>query len=634
VKPLLGAHVDEAGAHFAVESTIAETIELAVFGPEERRFEMRKKGSVFTLDIDLPVGTEYGYRVHGPWDPRRGLYSNPAKLLCDPYAHHVSGSLTSAQALVARTDDGEPDQTDSAPFTLRSILTAPIRPTAERRPPTPASETVIYETHVKGLTYLHPGVPAELRGKFLGVSHSAVVEHLVGLGVTAVELLPVQQFVPDWHLLRTGRVNYWGYNPVAFAAPHRDYAVKEPVAEFRQMTEDLHLAGIDVILDVVFNHTAEGGSTGPTICHRGLDNPAWYRLDYEGEYINWTGTGNTIDATSPTVTSAVIASLRRWMDLGADGFRFDLATILGRTADGFSPGAEMLERIRTEFPDAKLIAEPWDLGPGGYRLGGFGAPWSEWNDRFRDTVRDFWRGTDGVLADLASRINGSSDIFESSTASVNFVTSHDGFTLRDLVSYNRRHNHANGENNRDGHQHNRSWNTGVEGPTADPAIEELRARRVRSMLATLLLSAGIPMLNGGDELGRTQLGNNNAYNQDNRVSWYQWEQVDRELLDWVRRLGAVRARGHRVDGPGTWLSPDGTPMNHWADPLAKAVMLLFEDDELLLCVNGSNKPAMFSLPGPGWSIELESAEPGIAGKAVDEILEVAGFGLVLLERSM
>jgi glycogen operon protein len=524
-------------------------------------------------------GQRYGYRVHGPWDPAAGLRCNPAKLLLDPYARAIEGSVAWHEATLGHVPamPWRRNELDSAPHVPRSIIVADeFDWEDDRRPHIPDHETIIYETHVKGFTKRHPGVPEGIRGTFAGLAHAAAVEHLVSLGVTSVELMPTHQFLDDGFLLERGLRNYWGYNSIGYFAPHGEYSASgahgPQVDEFKGMVRALHRAGLEVILDVVYNHTGEGGHTGPTLSLRGLDNQAYYRLlpaDLS-RYLDYTGTGNSLNMLEPHVLQLIMDSLRYWIEqMHVDGFRFDLAATLARelhAVDRLSAFFDIIQQdpvIRT----VKLIAEPWDLGEGGYQVGDFPVHWSEWNGRYRDTVRDVWRGQPGVLHDFGRRFTGSADLYQDDgrrpSASVNHVTSHDGFTLTDLVSYDRKHNSANGDHDADGESHNRSWNCGVEGPTNDPAILALRARQRRNLLATLFLSQGVPMLLGGDELGRTQQGNNNAYCQDSELSWYDWGAVDEELVDFTRRLIALR-RAHPIFRRRRWF-PDTTRLTHVND---------------------------------------------------------------------
>ena len=533
------------------------------------------------------VGQRYGYRVSGPYDPAQGLRCNPAKLLLDPYAKATEGELAWGESLLGYhpDDPDKPSDLDSAPSMLRSLVSDPsFAWGADTRPDTRYRDTVIYELHVKGFTKTRPDVPPVLRGTYAGLACPPVVEYLVGLGVTAVELLPVHQFVTSRHLAARGLTDYWGYNTIGFFAPHDGYSAAAragraggQIAEFQEMVKTLHAAGLEVLLDVVFNHTAEGSHLGPTLCFRGVDNPAYYRLnpDDPRRYVDTTGTGNSVNVDNPTCLRMIMDSLRYWvLNMHVDGFRFDLATTLARDRGSFHRLAALFHLVAQDpvISRIKLIAEPWDVGQAdSYSVGRFPVLWREWNGRFRDTVRDFWRGTDGVLPEFATRISGSSDLYGATrhrpSASINFVTAHDGFTLRDLVSYERKHNEANGEDNRDGTDDNRSWNCGVEGPADDPEILALRARRSRALLGTLLLSRGIPMILGGDELGRTQHGNNNPYCQDNPTSWFDWRGADAGLTAYTRRLIALRRahpalrRGAYVADPGhdVWFAPGGPP---------------------------------------------------------------------------
>jgi isoamylase len=675
----LGATPDETGVNFAVRSAVAHRVDLCLFLADgERRIELPGR----TDDIHhghitgVGPGLRYGFRVHGPWDPESGHRCNPAKLLIDPYARAIDPPPGSLRSLVGHDvdDPKRPDLRDSAPAAPRGVVVSGEFDWEGITPPgRPAADSIIYETHVRGLTRRHPQVPERLRGTYAGLAHPAVVEHLVTLGVTAVELLPVHQFVDDEFLLDRGLRNYWGYNTLGFFAPHAPYAAgDDPVTEFKEMVRALHQAGIEVILDVVYNHTAEGSHLGPTLSLRGLDNRAYYRLDPRepSRYMNWTGTGNTVHLGSPPALQLVTDSLRYWVqEMHVDGFRFDLATTLGRTHHDFDPLGGFFGAVAQDpvLRHAKLIAEPWDVGPAGYRVGRFPRRWSEWNDTFRDAVRDFWRLEEGSLGPFGDALTGSSRLYEESGrkpwASLNFVTSHDGFTLRDLVSYEQRRNHDNGEENGDGHDDNRAWNSGVEGPTDDASVLELRRRRSRSMLLTLLLSQGVPMLLGGDELGRTQGGNNNSYNQDNETSWYDWDDADHELTDFVRRLVALRlghptfrrtAWLHEHAAPShdlvAWLRADGTDMTPalWDEPTEPAVGLhlagqvvhategVVTDDDVLMLFNGSAEELRFRLPrrltSGTWQVVIDSTDPGRAGEVTDEVA-VGGFGATVLARN-
>ncbi len=676
----LGAHWDGQGTVFAIASAVAEAVELCIFdGDDEHRLELpTRTGPIHSGRVaGAGPGTRYGFRVQGPWAPHEGHRCNPHKLLLDPYARRIDGSVRWSPALLGHTA-GRPEtmsRLDSAPFVPRSIVTSNEFDWGDdHRPGLPLADSILYETHVKGMTKTHPGVPEHLRGSYAGMASDANIEHLMALGVTAVELMPIHHFVQDQHLLATGRRNYWGYNSIGFFAPHREYAAGEdPVAEFKSMVKRLHAAGIEVILDVVYNHTAEGNPMGPTLCFRGLDNRAWYRLEPGDRYWNldWSGTGNTVDLSSPVALRLVMDSLRYWVEeMHVDGFRFDLATALGRTAIDFDPLGGFFGAMSQDpvLQGVKLIAEPWDVGPSGYRVGGFPPGWSELNDKYRDEVRDFWRGSEDILGSFATRLTGSSDIYgkpgRSPIASVNYVASHDGFTLADVVSYNERHNLANGENNRDGHPDNRSWNGGVEGPTDDAEINAVRDTRRRSLLATLLISQGVPLVLGGDEIGRTQRGNNNAYNQDNEISWFSWEDADLSFLDFARRMIAFRrshpsvrrtAWLHEHAAPGIdhvgWFTPAGEEMTQldWSSPLARSVAIYLDgqiihcaagtvsDDDLLIMFNGYREPIEFSIPEDvglsGWRVAFDTAAPGEGDRPVRSTsAEIAGFAMVGLFR--
>ncbi|MFA9431751.1 glycogen debranching protein GlgX, partial [Egicoccus sp. AB-alg2] len=606
----LGATYDGFGTNFALFSEAADRVELCLFdeaGEEQRVRLTEVTGYVWHGYLPtIGPGQRYGYRVHGPYDPANGSRCNPSKLLIDPYAKAVDGELQWNQAVFGYTfgdPDGPPNTEDSAPFVPRSVVANPYFEWGDdRHPHTPMHETVIYEVHTKGLTQRHPDVPENQRGTYAGLTHPAVIDYLTDLGVTAVELLPVHRHVPESDLVERGLTNYWGYNSIAYLAPHDGYAsgsAEQAVTEFKQMVKTLHRAGIEVILDVVYNHTAEGNHLGPTLSLKGIDNGAYYRL-VDGDpryYMDYTGTGNSMNMRHPHVLQLIMDSLRYWVnEMHVDGFRFDLASTLARELHDVDRLSTFFEVIQQDpvISQVKLIAEPWDVGEGGYQVGNFPPLWSEWNGIYRDTIRDFWRGESATLPEFASRLTGSSDLYESDTrrpgASINFVTAHDGFTLADLVSYNDKHNEANGEDNRDGTDDNRSWNCGVEGPTDDPDVLALRARQQRNFLTTLLLSQGVPMLLGGDELGRTQGGNNNGYCQDNEISWYDWDAVDEDLLAFTRGLIGLRAehpifrrrrwfqgrplRGEEIDDIA-WLRPDGTEMDDedWDASYAKSLQV-------------------------------------------------------------
>jgi isoamylase len=660
----------DGGTNVAVASEIAEGVELCLLANDgtERRWDLLEydAGVWHGFVPGMRPGDGYGFRVHGPYDPARGLRCNPAKLLLDPYAKAIHGDLAWDQRIFGYAFDHGPDAadgrdlSDSAPAMPLAVVVDPGFDWAGDAPPaTSYADTVLYEVHVKGFTAAHPDVPPELRGTYAGLAHPAAIGHLRRLGVTAVELLPVHQHVTSGALRDRGLTNYWGYDTIGFLAPHAGYSaaaragrIGAQVGEFKAMVAGLHAAGIEVILDVVYNHTAEGNEFGPTLCHKGLDNPAYYRLvpGDPGRYFDTTGTGNALNVAHPTTLRMLVDSLRYWVtEMHVDGFRFDLAATLGRDSGGFASTSAFFELVDQDpvLSQVKLIAEPWDVGQSdSYDLGRFPAQWSEWNGRFRDTMRDFWRSVDGTLADAATRWSGSSDLYGGSrrrpSASVNLVTTHDGFTLRDLVSYDRKHNEANGEGGHDGTDANRSWNCGVEGPTDDPEVLALRGRQSRALLASLLLSLGVPMILGGDELGRTQGGNNNAYCLDDPTSWFDWQHVDAELLEYVTGLVALR-RAHpalrrrryvtgAVDGEVGWFTPSGAPMTDvdWRDPASRAVAMLIDgsaepdrdadgrpmiDEDLLILVNGWWDDLPFTLPAPpgqhggasaSWRIELDT----------------------------
>ena len=560
----LGATFDGSGTNFALFSEVAEQVELCLFDDDraETRVELTEVDA-FVWHCYLPSvqpGQRYGYRVHGPWDPAKGLRCNPSKLLLDPYAKATRGEIEWDPSVFSY-DFGDPDSRnddDSADHMMLGVVINPFFDwEGDRRLRTPYNETVIYEAHVKGLTQLHPDVPEDLRGTYAGLAHPAVVEHLTKLGVTAVELMPVHQFVQDDTLQRKGLRNYWGYNTIGFFAPQASYAGAarleqqgpgQQVQEFKAMVKSLHAAGVEVILDVVYNHTAEGNHLGPTLSFKGIDNAAYYRLvdDDPRYYMDYTGTGNSLNVRHPHSLQLIMDSLRYWVtEMHVDGFRFDLAATLAREFYEVDRLATFFELVQQDpvVSQVKLIAEPWDVGPGGYQVGNFPPQWTEWNGAYRDTVRDFWRG-EPALGEFASRIAGSSDFYENSGrrpfASINFVTAHDGFTLRDLVSYDHTHNEANGEDNKDGSDDNRSWNHGAEGPTDDDAVLAMRAREQRNFLATLLLSQGVPMILHGDELGRTQQGNNNGYCQDNELTWVHWDEADHPLVEFTAAVSRLR----------------------------------------------------------------------------------------------
>ncbi len=668
----LGATYDGSGTNFALFSEVAQRVELCLFtarGKEDRITLTEVDGFVHHGYMPtIEPGQLYGFRVHGPYDPARGLRCNPTKLLVDPYAKAVDGAVKWDEAVFGYPF-GHPDErndADSAPFVPKSVVVNPFFDWGTDRSPRIAyHESVIYEAHVRGLTIAHPEIPRELRGTYTGLAHPVMIDHLKGLGITAVELMPCHEFLNDHHLQEKGLSNYWGYNTIAFLAPHHAYATAgsragSQVQEFKGMVRALHDAGIEVIMDVVYNHTAEGNQMGPTLSLRGIDNHAYYRL-VAGDsryYMDYTGTGNSLNVRNPHTLQLIMDSLRYWVtEMHVDGFRFDLASTLAREfydVDRLSVFFDLVQQDPV-ISQVKLIAEPWDVGPGGYQVGNFPPLWTEWNGKYRDTVRDFWRGEPGTLGEFASRITGSSDLYQDDGrrpfASINFVTAHDGFTLADLVSYNDKHNAANGEDGNDGERHNRSWNCGVEGPTDDAAVLELRARQQRNFLTTVLLSQGVPMLLHGDELGRTQRGNNNVYGQDSETSWVDWSLAGKnaQLIGFTAGVAALR-HGHpvfrrrrffagrpirprrRTDATVlpdiAWFQPSGEEMTDqdWDSGFGKAVVAFLNgdgiteadprgervtDDSFLLCLNAHFEDIDVTLPGPEygsrWAIVVDTA---------------------------
>jgi glycogen operon protein len=676
----LGATVLAGGTNFAVASGVADGMVLCLFDAAGAETQIPlhdyDAGVWHAFVPGAGAGQAYGYRAAGPYDPAHGVRCNPAKLLLDPYARAVSGTVAYGPDVLgyAGGNPDVPSTTDSSASVPRSLVVAdePMRPGNPGHPGSPPhpggaghraslgqgyADMIIYEVHVKGFTMRHPGVPAELRGTYAGLGHPAAIAHLADLGVTAVELLPVHESVPESFLVAEGLTNYWGYNSIGYFAPHQGYSAEVragrpggQVAEFKAMVDALHAAGLEVLLDVVFNHTAEGNQLGQTLCYRGLDNPGYYRLD-PGDpryYFDTTGTGNSLNVGEPVTLQLIMDSLRYWLtEMHVDGFRFDLAATLGRQEGGFEQLSAFFDIVSQDpvVSRAKLIAEPWDVGQmDSYDLGRFPPLWSEWNGKYRDTMRDFWRSHPVGLGEFATRFCGSSDLYgvarRRPTASVNLITVHDGFTLRDLVSYDDKHNEANGESNRDGTSDNRSWNCGAEGPTTDAGVLALRARQSRAMLATLLLSFGIPLLLGGDEMGRTQQGNNNAYCQDNEISWFDWAAADTDLLAFAKRLVAFR-RSHPVFrrrrflvGTETselrWFTPAGAAMTDgdWSDASALALALYLDgsddpdraadgtlllDDDFLVLVNAWWEPLDFVLPATRpsaeWQVEVDTYDP-------------------------
>jgi len=687
----LGATFDGSGTNFAIFSEAAERVELCLIDDDgqETRVELTEVDA-FVWHAYLPTiqpGQKYGYRVHGEYDPASGKRSNPNKLLLDPYAKATCGAIDWDQSLFAY-NFGDPDSRndeDSGPHMMLGVVINPFFDWAGDRPPrTPYNESIIYEAHVKGLTQLHPDIPEEQRGTYSAIAHPAIIEHLLKIGITAIELMPVHQFVQDSTLIEKGLRNYWGYNTIGFFAPHNEYSGTgergQQVQEFKSMVRSLHEAGIEVILDVVYNHTAEGNHLGPTLSFKGIDNEAYYRLvdDDQQYYMDYTGTGNSLNVRHPHSLQLIMDSLRYWVtEMHVDGFRFDLASTLAREFYDVDKLSTFFELVQQDpvVSQVKLIAEPWDVGPGGYQVGNFPPQWTEWNGKYRDTVRDFWRGEESALGEFAARITGSADLYEHDgrrpVASINFVTAHDGFTIRDLVSYNEKHNDANGEDNNDGESHNRSWNMGVEGPTDDEDINRARAKQQRNFLATLLLSQGVPMILHGDELGRTQNGNNNTYAQDSEISWVHWDQADHPLVEFTSAVAQLRQshpvfrrrrffdgrpvrRGEGEPLPDiVWLKTDGNAMEpeDWDTGFDRTVGVFLNgqgvggrdargervtDDSFVLFFNAHDDSVTFSLPSdeyaPAWEIMVDTSgegtdsEPQAAGAQVP----VQGKSIVVL----
>ncbi|KBZ63866.1 maltooligosyltrehalose synthase TreX [Mycobacterium [tuberculosis] TKK-01-0051] len=701
----LGAAYDGAGTNFSLFSEIAEKVELCLIddqGSESRIPLDEVDGFVWHAYLpNITPGQRYGFRVYGPFDPAAGHRCDPSKLLLDPYGKAFHGDFTFGQALFSYdlkatserdpdgpnadgADPGTPPMVDSLGHTMTSVVSNPFFDWgSDRAPLTPYHETVIYEAHVKGMTQTHPSIPEELRGTYAGLAHPAVIDHLKSLQVTAIELMPVHQFMHDFRLLDLGLRNYWGYNTFGFFAPNNEYAAnrKSSVPEFKSMVRSFHEAGIEVILDVVYNHTAEGNHLGPTINFRGIDNAAYYRLvDSDLRlYKDYTGTGNSLNPRHPHVLQLIMDSLRYWVtEMHVDGFRFDLAATLARELHDVDRLSAFFDLVQQDpiVSQVKLIAEPWDVGEGGYQVGNFPGLWTEWNGKYRDTVRDYWRGEPATLGEFASRLTGSSDLYEATgrrpSASINFVTAHDGFTLNDLVSYNEKHNMANGEDNRDGESHNRSWNCGVEGPTDDPEIDQLRYRQMRNFWATLMLSQGTPMIAHGDEFARTQNGNNNVYCQDSELSWMDWSLVDKnaDLLEFARRVSTLRKRhpvfrrrrffeGEPIRSGDevrdiAWLNPSSREMTHedWGESIHKCVAVFLNgdaisapnargervvDDSFLLCFNAGEDPVDFVTPNSDyakeWTVELDTNEPTGRKEGADQVV-TAGEKVSLPSRSL
>jgi glycogen operon protein len=661
----LGASFDGAGTNFSLFSELAEKVELCLFDDagKETRVELPEV-TAFTWHGYAPgisPGQRYGFRVHGPYNPAEGKRCNRYKLLLDPYARAIEGYPQWNEALYGyhfADQDGAPNGVDSAPFMPRSVVVNPWFDWSDDRPPRWAwNDTIVYEAHVKGLTKRHTGIPENLRGTYAGLASPPVIQYFKSLGITAVELMPIHQLVHSQHLLDRGLRNYWGYDSIGFFAPHDEYAAYgqrgDQVREFKSMVKTLHQAGIEVILDVVFNHTCEGNHLGPTLSFKGIDNLAYYRTTQDRRYyMDYTGTGNSLNMRHPQVLQMIMDSLRYWIqEMHVDGFRFDLAATLARELHDVDRLSAFFDLIQQDpvVSQVKLIAEPWDVGEGGYQVGNFPPLWSEWNGKYRDTVRDYWRGQNAALGEFAYRFTGSADLYATTGrrpfASVNFATAHDGFTLKDLVSYNEKHNEANGEENRDGEGHNRSWNCGAEGPTNDDKINALRAKQQRNFLTTLLLSQGVPMISGGDEIGRSQKGNNNAYCQDNELSWFDWESFDEPLLNFTRNLIALR-RKHRIfarrnwfqgrplHGTGVkdiaWFTPEAKEMSEedWKAGFAKSLGVFLNgdaiastdmygdrvtDDSFYFIFNAHHDPLQFTMPearfGQNWVKLIDTNDP-------------------------
>ena len=671
----LGAAYDGYGTNFALFSGMAQCVVLCLFdddGTEHRTELPAVTGLVHHGYVPkVGPGQRYGYRVVGPYQPESGCRCNPAKLLVDPYATAIEGGVVWDRRVLAYVATGAPDadltmsDEDNAAFVPRSIVTSPFFDWGHDRPPrTPWEQTIVYETHVKGYSQCQPSVDAELRGTYAGLADGVSIAHLKSLGVTAVELLPVHQFVHDLFLAQRGLRNYWGYSSIGYLAPHNEYSSTgqrgEQVTEFKRMVKSLHAAGIEVILDVVYNHTAEGNELGPSLCMRGIDNFAYYRLGEHDRrrYVDYTGTGNSLNMRDPFVLQLIMDSLRYWVnEMHVDGFRFDLAATLARELHDVDRLSSFFDLVQQDpvLRRVKLIAEPWDVGEGGYQVGNFPPLWSEWNGKYRDTVRDYWRGEEAKLAEMAYRLTGSSDLYSgegrSPHSSINFVTAHDGFTLADLVSYDHKHNEANGDANCDGTDDNRSWNFGTEGPTDEPEVHELRRRQQRNLMATLLLSQGVPMLLGGDELGRTQLGNNNAYCQDSELSWYDWSlaSTNADLLGFTRAVAALRAEhavfrrprffhGQPSGGEGRpdigWFTPAGAQMSEadWRNRESRSIAVYLNgqaigamdqrgepitDDTFLVMLNAWHQPLAFTLPGGGWAGSWSSVIDTATGQCTE-----------------
>jgi glycogen operon protein len=693
----LGATWDGSGVNFAVYADNATSVELCLFATPKDEVESVKVKLIershhvwHAYFPDIQPGQLYGYRVHGKYEPQNGHRYNPCKLLIDPYAKAIAGTIDWNDALFGyeignQDEDLSFSETDSAPFIPKCVVVdSHFDWEGDRAPKIPYHQSIIYEAHVKGFTQLHPEIPEEIRGTYAALAHPVTIKYLKDLGITAIELMPVHHFVADRHLKERGLTNYWGYNTIGFFAPDARYSstgvLGEQVTEFKNMVKELHKANIEVILDVVYNHTAEGNHLGPTLSFKGIDNAAYYRLMEDKRfYMDYTGTGNTLNANLPNVLRLMMDSLRYWIvDMHVDGFRFDLASTLARELHEVNRLSAFFDIIHQDpiISQVKLIAEPWDVGEGGYQVGKFPQDWAEWNGKYRDCVRDYWRGADSMLGEFAARFTGSPDLYESDyrrpTASINFITAHDGFTLEDLVSYNEKHNEANGEDNMDGESHNRSWNCGAEGPTDDPAVIELRQRQKRNMTTTLFLSQGVPMLVAGDEFGRTQQGNNNAYCQDNEISWLNWDRADSEFLEYTRNIIRLRKehptfcrrrwfQGQPIKGIGlediAWFLPDGSEMSdeHWNNDFAKSLAIYLNgrglhsvgpkgeivvDDSFYLIFNAHHEQLQFKLPSPkygkSWQIVLDTSKPTAEEKHFSSggIITAEGRSIIALKHPL
>lgn len=691
----LGATWDGKGVNFAIYSQHATNAELCLFdsgesGIERERIKLTERtGLIWHIYIPgLKPGQLYGYRMHGPYEPENGQRFNPNKLLIDPYAKSIAGTIQWHDSLFGyeignESEDLSFGEADSAPFIPKSVvIDAGFDWEQDQAPKIPIHRLVIYEAHVKGFTQQHPDIPENIRGTYAALAHPVTISYLRGLGINAVELMPVHHFITDRHLRERELTNYWGYNTIGFFAPDVRYSSSgiagEQVKEFKNMVKELHKAGIEVILDVVYNHTGEGNQMGPTLSFRGIDNSSYYRLaEDQRYYADYTGTGNTLNANQPDVLRLIMDSLRYWiLEMHVDGFRFDLAATLARELHDVNKLSAFFDIIHQDpvISQVKLIAEPWDIGEGGYQVGNFPVGWAEWNGKYRDCMRDFWTGSEQMLAEFAERFTGSSDLYKDDyrhpASSINFITAHDGFTLNDLVSYNEKHNEANKEDNNDGESHNRSWNCGAEGPTDDAGINELRQRQKRNFLATLMLSQGVPMLVAGDEISRTQQGNNNAYCQDNEISWINWEQADEGLLKFTQQLIHLRHQhpvfrrrhwfqGQPIKGVGVedlaWFLPNGAEMTeeHWNEHFAKSLGIYLNgkvirvlskhgeqlvDNNFYVVLNAHNEPISFVLPqkkyGGQWTVVLDTRDQEIGeGKVYQpgDTVEAIGYSMVVLK---